>query len=60
MDVSDWGPFVAAILVAIGGLFLADAGGGAYGLGLALFAVAVIFGFWSIKRYFDRIDAGRR
>ena len=54
MDVRDMIPFVLAVLVAIGALFMIDAGGGIYGLGMALFAVAVIGGFWSIKRYFDR------
>ena len=40
------------------GLFMAHAGGGVYGLGLALFVVGVVFVFWFIKRYFDRLDAG--
>lgn len=53
-------PFVLVIFLAIGSLFLIAAGGGVYGLGLALFAVAVICGFWAIKRYFDRADAARR
>jgi membrane protein implicated in regulation of membrane protease activity len=47
------------ILIAIVGLFLASAGGGVYGLGLALFVVAVIAAFWWVKRYYDRLDAGR-
>ncbi len=59
MDVRDMMPIVVAILVAIGSLFMIDAGGGVYGLGMALFAVAVIGGFWSIKRYFDRRDIRR-
>lgn len=60
MDVRDFIPFVVAILVAIGALFLIDAGGAVYGLGMAVFAIAVIGGFWSVKRYFDREDARRR
>jgi membrane protein implicated in regulation of membrane protease activity len=47
------------ILIAIAGLFLASAGGGVYGLGLAMFVIAVVVGFWWVKRYYDRIDAGR-
>ena len=52
-------PFVLVILIAIGSLFLIDVGGSVYGLGMALFAVAVVGGFWLIKRYFDRSDARR-
>lgn len=59
MDVRDAIPFVVAILVAIGALFMVATGGEVYGLGLALFAVAVIGGFWAINRYFNRLDAGR-
>ena len=47
-----------AVVVAVVGLFLASAGGGVYGLGLALFVVAVIAAFWLIKNYYDRVDAG--
>ncbi len=60
MTMSDWAPIVLAILVAIGGLVLAAAGGRVYLPGLALFVLAVVFGFWSLKRHFDRIDATRR
>ena len=59
MDLIGWLVLVAAVVVAIGGLFMAHAGGGVYGLGLALFVVGVVFAFWFIKRYFDRLDAGR-
>lgn len=59
MDVRDGIPFVVAILVAIGALFMIASGGEVYGLGLALFAVAVVGGFWAISRYFNRLDAGR-
>jgi hypothetical protein len=60
MDLIGWLILAITILVAIGGLFLADAGGGVYGLGLALFVVAVVFAFWFIKRFFDRVDAASR
>lgn len=59
MDVRDMIPFVLAILLAIGSLFMIDAGGQIYGLGMALFVVAVVGGFWSIKRYFDRSGTTR-
>ncbi len=52
--------FAAVLLVAIGALFMIDAGGGIYGLGMALFVVAVVAGFWLIKRYFDREEVRRR
>jgi membrane protein implicated in regulation of membrane protease activity len=60
MEVRDMLLFALVILVAIGALFMIDANGGWYGLGMALFAVAVIAGFWLIKRYFDRSSAGPR
>lgn len=60
MEFRDMLPFLVAILVAIGGLFMIEAGGGVYGLGMAVFALAVIGGFWAIKRYFDNIDKQRR
>ncbi len=59
MEVRDAIPFVVVILVAIGALFMIETGGQLYGLGIVLFAVAVIAGFWSIKRYFDRGDVAR-
>lgn len=54
MDIQDSIPFVITILVVIGALFMIKAGGAIYGLGIALFLVAIIGGFWSINRYFDR------
>lgn len=54
MDIRDSIPFVITILAVIGALFMIAAGGAIYGLGIALFIVAVIGGFWSINRYFDR------
>ncbi len=44
------------ILLGIGGLFMTSAGGGLYGLGLAVFVVAVVLGFYMIKRHFDRFE----
>ena len=45
-------------LIGIVGLFLSAeaADGGIYLFGLALFAFAVIYVFWQIKRAFDRRD----
>jgi lipopolysaccharide export LptBFGC system permease protein LptF len=64
LDPKDFIPFVVAILVAIGALFMIDAGnqggGFLYGLGMAIFALAVLGGLWSIKRLFDRVEARRR
>lgn len=54
MDFQDSIPFVITILVVIGALFMIKAGGAIYGLGIALFLIAIIGGFWSISRYFDR------
>jgi len=39
-------------------LLLISIAGEVYGLGIALFVVAVVFGFWYLKRMFDRVDAG--
>ena len=60
MDLLTWAPFILAILLVILGLTLASIGGGVYGLGVAIFLLSIVFGFWSIKRHFDRIDAGHR
>lgn len=60
-SVSDFVPFLIAILVALGALFMIDTDRSPwYGIGMALFALSVILGFWSVKRYFDRIEAKRR
>jgi O-antigen/teichoic acid export membrane protein len=59
IDLTELVVLAVLILIAIIGLFLASAGGGVYGLGLAIFVVAVIAGFWWVKRYYDRVDAGR-
>lgn len=60
MDIQDSIPFVITILVVIGALFMIRAGGAIYGLGIALFFVAIIGGFWSINRFFNRQDRLRR
>ena len=59
MEIRDAVPFVLVILLAIGALFMIAAGGEIYGLGVALFVVAVVGGFWSVKRYFDRQEIAR-
>jgi len=48
-------------LVGILGLFLAaDAGEGTlYGIGLLMFAAAVVHAFALVKRHFDRLDGER-
>ncbi len=59
--VADFIPFVIAILVAIGALFMIDVNSGPwYGIGMALFAFAFLGGMWSVKRYFDRMETKRR
>jgi len=52
---------ILTALVALFGLFFAAGGdaGANYGLGLAIFGVALIYAFVLIKQYFDRTDAGR-
>lgn len=61
---TDFIPFVVAILVAIGSLFMINAGnagvGFLYGLGMALFALSFLGGLWAINRFFNRADARRR
>jgi hypothetical protein len=47
------------ILIGLAGLFMISAGGTIYGLGVAVFVVAVVLGFYVIKRHYDRIDSGR-
>ena len=59
MEMRDAIPFVVTILVAIGALFMIDTGGQLYGLGIVLFLVAIVAGFWFIKRYFDRGGVAR-
>lgn len=46
-------------VAAVVALVMISIAGEVYGLGIALFAVAVVAGFWYLKRMFDRVDAGR-
>lgn len=50
---------LACGVAALVALLLISIAGEVYGLGIAVFAVAVVFGFWYLKHVFDRIDAGR-
>jgi hypothetical protein len=61
MELNEWLVLVLLTLVAIGGLlFASGADGGAQSLFGMLVTVAAVAGiFVRIKRYFDRIDAGR-
>lgn len=61
MDVQaqDWLGLIAATVIALVGLVLISVAGEVYGLGIALFVVAVGFGFRWLKRMFDRADAAR-
>ena len=55
----DWMVLIATTVVAVVALVLISVAGEVYGLGIALFIVAVGFGFYWLKRMFDRADAGR-
>ena len=46
-------------VAAVVALVMISIAGEVYGLGIALFAVAVVAAFWYLKRMFDRVDAGR-
>ncbi|HVB67819.1 MAG TPA: hypothetical protein VNE67_08190 [Acetobacteraceae bacterium] len=59
MQPQDWLTLLGTAIVAVIALVLISMAGEVYGLGIALFLVAVGFGFYWIKRVFDRIDAGR-
>ena len=59
MQSQDWLTLLGTVIVAVIALVLISTAGEVYGLGIALFVVAVGFGFYWIKRVFDRIDAGR-
>ena len=61
MPLTQWLLLLMACLVGILGLFLAaDAGEGTlYGIGLLVFAAAVVYAFALVKRHFDRLDAER-
>ncbi|MBW4091817.1 MAG: hypothetical protein HIU82_12035 [Proteobacteria bacterium] len=59
MQAQDWLTLLGTAVVAVIALVLISTAGEVYGLGIALFLVAVVYGFRTIKRVFDRIDAGR-
>jgi membrane protein implicated in regulation of membrane protease activity len=59
IDLTELVVLAVVIVISVAGLFLATTGGAMYGLGLAVFVVGVIVAFWLVKRYYDRIDAGR-
>jgi len=61
MPLTQWLLLLMACLLGILGLFLAaDAGEGTlYGIGLLVFAAAVVYAFALVKRHFDRLDAER-
>ena len=58
MPLDQWLVLALTCAVAIVGLLIAASGGTGtgYGLGLILFAAAVIYAFYLVKRHFDRID----
>ncbi len=57
-EAKDWAGLIGAGVLAVVALVLISVAGEVYGLGIALFIVAVGGGFYSIKRRFDRADAG--
>ena len=56
--VKDFLVLAACGAAAVIALLLIARSGEVYGLGIALFLVAVVAGFWYLKRMFDRVDAG--
>jgi len=61
MPIDQWLILALTCGAAIVGLFIAASNNVAstYGIGLALFVVAVGYAFYLIKRYFDRTDQMR-
>jgi hypothetical protein len=61
MPLTQWLLLLLTSLVGIIGLFIASGAGGgtAYGIGLLVFAAAVVYAFFLLKRHFDCIDAER-
>ena len=55
----EWTILIATGVAALIALVLISDAGEVYGLGIALFAGAVVFGLYWIRRIFDRIDAAR-
>ena len=46
-------------VAAVVALVMISIAGEVYGLGIAVFVVAVVAAFWYLKRMFDRVAAGR-
>ena len=61
MSLTQWVMLLITCLLGIVGLFLAAGAGSGmfYGIGLLLFAAAVVYAFALVKQYFDRLDAQR-
>jgi hypothetical protein len=61
MTIGRWLSLVAAFFVGIYGLFLAAGSPFGYGypVGLLLFAAAIVYAFWLIKRVFDEAERGQ-
>jgi hypothetical protein len=61
MSLTQWVMLLITCLIGIFGLFLAAGTGSGtfYGIGLLLFAAAVVYAFALVKQYFDRLDAQR-
>lgn len=55
----EWLTLIVTGAVALVALVLISVAGEVYGLGIALFAGAIGFGLYWIRRIFDRIDAAR-
>jgi len=61
MSLDQWFVLALTCVAAVVGLLVAAGGGTgtSYGLGLVLFAAAVVYAFYLVKRHFDRIDQMR-
>ena len=61
MSLKQWLVLLLTCLVGVDALFVAaEVGSGAvYGIGLLVFAAAVVYAFVHVKRHFDRLDAER-
>lgn len=61
MTLREWLLLLITFLIGLGALFYASGprAGAAYGIGLVVFGVAVIYGFALVKQHFDRVDAER-
>jgi ABC-type multidrug transport system fused ATPase/permease subunit len=57
VTLQEWLVLIGTAVVALVALWLIATAGEVYGLGIALFAAAVVFGLHWIRRIFDRIDA---